>query len=133
MLIHKFNPNEFFQLIDDVNRRTGETIKDRKNIICFIDEGHRTQSGIYATQMRDIFQNAFFFAFTGTPIVRKGVNTYQDFCYPPEESLSQINTSFQSIKDGYTKRIVHVPCLDDQHLNKERLEEFLNAEIEGNT
>ncbi len=130
VLIHKFNPNEFFQLVDDVNNQTGETIKARKNIICFIDEGHRTQSGIFATQMRDIFQNAFFFAFTGTPIVRKGVNTYQDFCYPPKEPYLDKYFITQSIKDGYTKRIVHEPRLDGQHLNKERLDEFLNSELE---
>jgi type I restriction enzyme, R subunit len=130
VLIHKFNPNEFFQLVEDVNRQPGDTIRERKNIICFIDEGHRTQSGIYATQMRDIFQNAFFFAFTGTPIVRKGINTYQDFCYPPEEPYLDKYFITQSIKDGYTKRIVHDPRLDEQHLNRERLEEFLDAEIE---
>lgn len=130
VLIHKFNPNEFFQLVEDVNNQSGETIKDRKNIICFIDEGHRTQSGLYATQMRGIFQNAFFFAFTGTPIVRKGINTYQDFCYPPKEPYLDKYFITQSIKDGYTKRIVHEPRLDGQHLNKERLDEFLNTEIE---
>ncbi|MBV6419376.1 MAG: hypothetical protein DAHOPDDO_00592 [Ignavibacteriaceae bacterium] len=128
VLIHKFNPNEFFQLVDDVNSQSGETIKDRKNIICFIDEGHRTQSGLYATQMRDIFRNAFFFAFTGTPIVRKGVNTYQDFCYPPEEPYLDKYFITQSIKDGYTKRIVHEPRLDELHLDRENLENFLNAE-----
>lgn len=130
VLIHKFNPNEFFQLVEDVKSQSGETIKDRKNVICFIDEGHRTQSGLYATQMRDIFQSAFFFAFTGTPIVRKGVNTYQDFCYPPEEPYLDKYFITQSIKDGYTKRIVHEPRLDDLHLDKENLESFLNAEME---
>ena len=130
VLIHKFNPNEFFQLVEDVNNQSGETIKDRKNIICFIDEGHRTQSGLYATQMREIFQNAFFFAFTGTPIVRKGVNTYQDFSYPPDELYLDKYFIARSIKDGYTKRIVHEPRLDDLHLDKENLEQFLNAEME---
>jgi type I restriction enzyme R subunit len=130
VLIHKFNPDEFFQLIEDVNNQAGETIKDRRNIICFIDEGHRTQSGLYASQMREIFKSAFFFAFTGTPIVRKGINTYQDFCYPPEEPYLDKYFIIQSIKDGYTKRILHEPRLDDLHLDKENLEQFLNAGVE---
>ncbi len=130
VLIHKFNPNEFFQLVEDVNKQTGETIKDRKNIICFIDEGHRTQAGLYAAQMRDIFRSAFFFAFTGTPVVRKGFNTYSEFCYPPEEPYLDKYFIIQSIKDGYTKRIVHEPRLDDLHLDKDNLEQFLDAGIE---
>ncbi|OGU72111.1 MAG: hypothetical protein A2V93_05990 [Ignavibacteria bacterium RBG_16_34_14] len=130
VLIHKFNPNEFFQLVEDVNRQAGETIKDRKNIICFIDEGHRTQAGLYAAQMKDIFRSAFFFAFTGTPVVRKGFNTYSEFCYPPEEPYLDKYFIVQSIKDGYTKRIVHEPRLDGQHLNKENLDTFFNSGLE---
>ncbi|MCL5028281.1 MAG: HsdR family type I site-specific deoxyribonuclease [Bacteroidetes bacterium] len=130
VLIHKFNPSEFFQLVDEVNKQTGETIKDRKNIICFIDEGHRTQAGLYAAQMRDIFKSAFFFAFTGTPVVRKGFNTYSEFCYPPEEPYLDKYFISQSIKDGYTKRIVHEPRLDELHLSKDHLEDFLNVELE---
>src|SRR5690606_35465406 len=78
VLMHKFNPNEFNELVESLNKKSADTIKDRKNIVCFIDEGHRTQAGLLATQMRDIFQSAFFFAFTGTPVVRKGFNTYSE-------------------------------------------------------
>jgi len=127
VLIHKFNPNEFFELVDQVNAQPGETIRDRRNVICFIDEGHRSQSGLLASQMKDIFQNAFFFAFTGTPIVRKSINTYSEFCYPPEEKYLDKYFITESIEDEYTKRILHEPRLDKLHLNKENLEYFLNA------
>lgn len=130
VLMHKFNPNEFYELVEDLNKQSGDTIKDRKNIVCFIDEGHRTQAGLLATQMRDIFQSAFFFAFTGTPVVRKGFNTYSEFCYPPEESYLDKYFIGQSIKDGYTKRILYEPRLDDLHLDKENLDHFLNETIE---
>ena len=130
VLMHKFNPNEFNELVESLNKQTGDTIKDRKNIVCFIDEGHRTQAGLLATQMRDIFQSAFFFAFTGTPVVRKGFNTYSEFCYPPEEAYLDKYFISQSIKDGYTKRILHEPRLDKLHLDKENLDKFLNAAID---
>ena len=130
VLMHKFNPNEFFELVESVNKQSGGTIKDRKNIICFIDEGHCTQAGLLATQMRDIFQSAFFFAFTGTPVVRKGFNTYSEFCYPPDEPYLDKYFIAQSIKDGYTKRILYESRLDDLHLDKENLDHFLNATID---
>ncbi len=130
VLIHKFNPEQFFQLADEVNKQQGETIRDRKNIICLIDEGHRSQAGIYATQMKEIFRDAFYFAFTGTPIVRKAINTYSEFCYPPEEPYLHKYFINQSIKDGYTKRILYEPRQDDLHLDKGKLEEFLEASEE---
>ena len=130
VLMHKFNPNEFNELVESLNNKSSDTIKDRKNIVCFIDEGHRTQAGLLATQMRDIFQSAFFFAFTGTPVVRKGFNTYSEFCYPPDEPYLDKYFIAQSIKDGYTKRILHEPRLDELNLDKENLELFLNETIE---
>jgi len=52
---------------------------NRKNVVVFIDEGHRTQYGLLASQMKGIFKNAFFFAFTGTPISKKDRDTYFEF------------------------------------------------------
>lgn len=130
VLIHKFNPNEFANLVEQVEAQQGETIRDRKNIICLIDEGHRSHSGVLAAQMKNIFQNAFFFAFTGTPVAKKGANTYDDFSYPPEEIYLDKYFIEQSIEDGYTTRILHEPHLDHDHLNKENLEYFLSIEEE---
>ena len=73
-LIHKFNLNEDF-LLGELEEK-GE-IKNRKDIICFLDEIHRTQYGILALKMKKILHNAFFFGFTGTPIPK----TYKEFGY----------------------------------------------------
>ena len=54
-LIHKFD-------------RMPKKINERKNIIVFVDEAHRTQEGDLAVYMRSALPNAFYFGFTGTPI-----------------------------------------------------------------
>jgi type I restriction enzyme R subunit len=72
-LIHKFRPEELKELekaLEEVTRYK-ETIMNRKNVVAFIDEGHRTQYGLLAAQMKSILKSAFFFALTGTPISKK--------------------------------------------------------------
>ena len=59
-LIHKFD-------------RMPEKINERKNIIVFVDEAHRTQEGDLAVYMRSALPNAFYFGFTGTPIDKTNV------------------------------------------------------------
>jgi type I restriction enzyme R subunit len=85
-LIHKFRPEEIKTFIEELEKLQTEedTILTRKNIITFIDEGHRTQYGLLAAAMRCALKNAFFFAFTGTPIARGKKDTYSYFAYPDQ-------------------------------------------------
>ncbi len=132
-LIHKFRPDEFKELCNELKEitRYKETIMTRKNVIAFIDEGHRTQYGLLASQMKSILKNAFFFAFTGTPISKKGKNTYLEFSYPPEEVYLDRYFITDSIKDGFTLKIAYQPRLEEKvQLNKDLLEGFLETEFE---
>jgi len=132
-LIHKFRPEELQDLQKELERRSEnkETILTRKNVIAFIDEGHRTQYGVLAAQMKLILKNAFFFAFTGTPISKRGRDTYLEFSYPPEENYFDKYFITDSIKDGFTVKIVYQPRLEKEvHLNKEMLETFIEVEYE---
>ncbi|MBM3710512.1 MAG: HsdR family type I site-specific deoxyribonuclease, partial [Actinobacteria bacterium] len=132
-LIHKFRPEELADLQNEIEEisRFKETIANRENVIVFIDEGHRTQYGLLAAQMKKIFKSAFFFAFTGTPISKTGKDTYLEYAYPPEEIYLDKYFIADSIKDKYTVKIVYQPRLIEKvHLNKEMLEEFLKSELE---
>lgn len=132
-LIQKFRPEEFTQLQKALEKlsQDRETILTRKNVIAFIDEGHRTQYGTLAGQMRSILKNAAFFAFTGTPISIRQRNTYQEFSYPPKENYLDKYFITDSIKDGFTVKIAYQPRLEkDVHLKKEMLETFLEVELE---
>lgn len=133
VLIHKFRPEELKELqeeLDEVSKHK-ETIMNRENIVAFIDEGHRTQYGLLAAQMKSILKSAFFFALTGTPISKRGRDTYVEFSYPPEEPYLDKYFITDSIKDGFTVKIVYQPKLEkDVHLKKDLLEAFLETEFE---
>ena len=49
------------------------------NIFVLIDEGHRTQHGIFSMSMEKSFPNGCFIAFTGTPLRKKEKNTASKF------------------------------------------------------
>lgn len=132
-LIHKFEPGEFrrFQRELEEISKFKETIMNRKNVVVFIDEGHRTQYGLLAAQMKSIFKNAFFFAFTGTPISKKDRDTYLEFSYPPDELYLDKYFIADSIEDGFTVKIIYQPRLiEEVHLKKEMLESFLDSEFD---
>lgn len=133
ILIHKFRPEELKEVhgeLEKVSKRK-ETIMNRRNVIAFVDEGHRTQYGLLAAQMKAILKNAFFFALTGTPISKKGRDTYLEFSYPPEEPYLDRYFITDSIKDGFTVKIVYQPRLEKEvHLKKDMLEAFLETEFE---
>ncbi len=138
-LIHKFRPEEIIQLVEELERlgstEEEETILTRKNIVTFIDEGHRTQYGLLAAAMRCALRNAFFFAFTGTPIAKGRKDTYAYFAYP-EQGEYHLHRYFilESQKDGHTIPITFTTHLLDKvglKYNSETMEEyqtFLNSE-----
>jgi type I restriction enzyme R subunit len=133
ILIHKFRPEELKEVHGEVEKisKRKETIMNRKNVVVFVDEGHRTQYGLLAAQMKAILKNAFFFALTGTPISKRGRDTYLEFSYPPEEPYLDRYFITDSIKDGFTVKIVYQPRLAKEvHLKKDMLEAFLETEFE---
>ena len=132
-LIHKFRPEELKKLQGELKKvpQSRETILTRRNVIAFIDEGHRTQYGNLAGQRKSILGNAFSFAFTGTPISKRGRNTYCEFSYLPEEPYLDKYFITDSIRDGFTVKIVYQPKLEKEvHLKKEQLETFLKSGLE---
>ena len=133
-LIHKFRPEELKELGEELEKAKS-SIVGRKNVIVFIDEGHRSQYGLLAAQMKAIFKNAFFFALTGTPIQKTGNrDTYKEFGYPDDDDY-YLDRYFikDSIDDGYSVKIAYQPRLEKEegiHLNKEMLKTFLEVELE---
>lgn len=133
-LIHKFRPDELKRVqkqLEDISTNR-DTIMIRKNVIAFVDEGHRSQYGMLAAQMKAILKNAFAFALTGTPISKPkhGRDTYLEFAYPPEEHYLDRYFIVDSIRDGFTVKIVYQPRLENLHLEKEKLETFLEVELD---
>ncbi|MEM2029856.1 MAG: HsdR family type I site-specific deoxyribonuclease [Archaeoglobaceae archaeon] len=138
-LIHKFRPEEIKNLIEELEEieqtKGEETILTRRNIIVFIDEGHRTQYGLLAAAMRCVLKNAFFFAFTGTPIAKGRRDTYAYFAYPDQGEL-YLHKYFimESQRDGHTLPIAFTSRLLDRVGLKysrevsQEYQEFLDSE-----
>ncbi len=123
LLIQKFRPDEEEGIDEEELRKAIEGqelgVSERKNIVLFIDEGHRTQYGVLASEMRRIFRNAFMFAFTGTPISKVHKDTYREFSYP-EEGENYLHRYFidDSIEDGYTVPIVYTFLKESMDFDK---------------
>jgi type I restriction enzyme R subunit len=134
-LIHKFRPEELQQLQKELDTlsQTRETIQNRKNVILFIDEAHRTQYGLLAAQMKQTLKNATPYAFTGTPIAKTGKDTYDRFSYPPQEPYLDKYFITDSIQDGFTLKIAYQPRLEKEEgirLKKDQLDTFIQVEFE---
>lgn len=68
-LVHKF------EKALNVKKYQDESI----NIFMLIDESHRTQFGSFAARMRQMFPNACYLGFTGTPLMKKEKNSFARF------------------------------------------------------
>jgi len=131
-LIHKFQPSEKF-LPKKLQGDGKNIIAERKNIICFLDEVHRSQYGLLAGQMKDVLKNAYFFGFTGTPISKDDKNTYREFGYPIDKE-PYLDKYFidDSQMDGFTVPIAYQPRLEKNiQVKKADLNLFLSKQFEG--
>ena len=62
-----------------IDKFATETPYTEEKIIALVDEAHRSQFKVNAEYMRAAMPNAVFFAFTGTPIDKKGRSDYRVF------------------------------------------------------
>ena len=77
-LIHKFGSKEepdYDGYVEDLKKSLPQDFKAKGDIIVFVDECHRTQSGKLNTAMRKILPNALIIGFTGTPLLKKDKQT----------------------------------------------------------
>ncbi|MEW6712057.1 MAG: HsdR family type I site-specific deoxyribonuclease, partial [Candidatus Riflebacteria bacterium] len=80
-LIHKFD-----------KAYTAKKYQDESpDIFVLIDEGHRTQFGSFSVRMRQMFPNACYLGFTGTPLLKKEKNNFRKFggLLEPHYSITQ--------------------------------------------
>jgi len=66
------------------------------DIFILIDESHRTQFGSFSARMRQMFPNACYLGFTGTPLLKKEKNNFSKFgeLIEPHYSITQ------AVEDG---------------------------------
>ena len=81
-LVHKFGKRGGTTTDDDYEKYVEELLKNlpsdfsaKGDIVVFVDECHRTQSGKLHKAMTTILPNAVFIGFTGTPLLKKDKKT----------------------------------------------------------
>ena len=63
------------QFIRELKAALPTNFKAKGNFVVFVDECHRTQSGLLHEAMKEILPNAIFIGFTGTPLLVKDKKT----------------------------------------------------------
>lgn len=79
-LIHKRNADVITSLVHKFDTASkNHTVVKSKNVFVLVDESHRTQYGELHTKMKQVFPNACYLGFTGTPLMKDEKNTMAKF------------------------------------------------------
>ena len=77
-LVHKFvgrDEPDVEDYIKQLRKALPPGFTPKGNIIVFVDECHRTQSGVLHDAMKELLPDALFIGFTGTPLLKKDKKT----------------------------------------------------------
>lgn len=110
---------------DAAIKSLSENQLDSPDIFVLIDEGHRTQHGIFNVNMERVLPNACFIVFTGTPLMKKQKNTADKFGGIIDEYSIQ-----EAVEDGAIVPILYEGRLAVQDVNKTALDKGVDRVME---
>jgi type I restriction enzyme R subunit len=90
---------------------------ESKNIFVLIDESHRSQHGSLHPKMKQIFPNACYLGFTGTPLMKKDKNDALKF-----GGIIDKYTIDQAVKDGAVVPLLYEGRHVEQEVNKKGID-----------
>lgn len=94
---------------------------DSHDIFVLVDEGHRTQHGIFNIDMQKALPNACFVAMTGTPLFKRDKNTAEKF-----GGIIDSYTVDQAVKDKTVVPLLYEGRLARQNVNSGPLDTFFD-------
>lgn len=118
-LIHKFDKA--------LNQRKFQD--DSRDIFMLIDESHRTNYSTLAARMRQMFPNACYLGFTGTPLLKEEKNSFRKFggLIEPHYSIHQ------AVEDGSVIPLLYEGRYVEIEQNKEAIDRWFERHTEGLT
>lgn len=134
-LIHKYGHNAGSDSdIEKYRRELLENLPDnyeaKGNIVAFIDECHRTNSGKLHEAMKQLMPKATLIGFTGTPLLKKDKKTSIEI-FGPYIHTYKFN---DAVKDGVVLDLRYEARDIDQSLtSKENIDRWFEAKTEGLT
>lgn len=99
-----------------------------KDIFVLVDESHRTQYGKFHNKMRQIFPNASYLGFTGTPLMKKEKNTMMKF-----GDLIHTYTIADAVRDGTILPLYYEGLMVEQKVDEEVVDRNLEMITKGLT
>jgi len=127
-LIHKFgrkDVDDFDAFIRELEAQPSPTVGE---VFVFVDECHRTQSGKLHRVMKAIMPNAVFIGFTGTPLLKKDMQTSLEVFggYIHTYKFSE------GVEDGVVLDLVYEARDIDQRLGSEdKIDAWFEAKTRG--
>jgi type I restriction enzyme R subunit len=99
---------------------TKRKVKDESaNIFVLVDESHRSQYGISHAKMHNVFPNACYIGFTGTPLLKQEKSTAEKF-----GGFIHKYTMNQAVKDGAVTPLMYEGRMSELHGDKEQLDKW---------
>ena len=105
-IINKFNTAERL-----------ETKNYSRDVFVLVDESHRSNYGLMATKMRNVFPNACYIGFTGTPLMKKEKNTMSKF-----GKLIHKYTIKDGVDDGAIVPLIYEGRFVEQKVDEENID-----------
>lgn len=118
-LIHKFDKAYALNKYRD----------DSSDIFILVDESHRTAFGSFAARMRQMFPNACYLGFTGTPLLKKEKNNFNRFgkLVEPHYSIAQ------AVEDGAVVPLLYEGRYVEMTQNKAAVDLWFERHTQGLT
>lgn len=114
-------------IINKFEAAARERVRDASdNIFVLVDEGHRSQYGRFNAQMRRVFPNASYIAFTGTPIAKEDRNTMSEF-----GPLIDTYTMRDAVADGAVVPLIYEGRLVEPEMNAAALDTWFERLTKG--
>ena len=101
---------------------------ESSNIFILVDESHRSQYGIAHAKMQNVFPNACYIGFTGTPLLKSEKSTAHKF-----GGFIHKYTMNQAVKDGAVTPILYEGRMAELHGDKEHLDRWFDRITEDLT
>jgi type I restriction enzyme R subunit len=130
-LIHKFAGKEEGDVegyIDEVKRSLPPGFKAKGDLYVYVDECHRTQSGVLHQAMKEILPNAMFIGYTGTPLLKadkqKSIEVFGSYIHTYKYD--------QAVKDGVVLDLRYEARDVDQNITSpQKIDLWFEAKTKG--
>jgi type I restriction enzyme R subunit len=117
------------QFIRDLKAALPTGFKAKGDFVVFVDECHRTQSGLLHEAMKEILPNAIFIGFTGTPLLVKDKKTSIEVFSPGYIHTYKYD---EAVSDGVVLDLRYEARDIEQIItNQNRIDQYFEAKTRG--